>query len=479
MELSRFPWTVRGLDHAGYPQAGAGGASFARGRLWVKGGVAGVAVAVSGSAAARAIYAVVDETAGRHLRIVRRRDGVITELGSAPIADHVTKPFMLEVTAFDDRVRAQAGEAVVESSEERRDLRTGRVALVAQDGGRFSSLTVEALDAWRGHFVSSRYDDFPVHVGSFEGTVGAIEDGAAGAPAMTVASLLTRDSARIGELMTPHADVEARERLFADWVATLALPLRQEPGALSLTRLVSGNATNLIVIESAEPLPFSRDVSLALRRRMVKFPHFDHVAGRGGGVIAPRFALRLNGDARARGEDTGARDIKLFLANLEFEGDVLTAPLIPVALADLRSIVRAEAVRRGVEYHVYTLTPGSRGSVTTARRRRVLSGADLPRGFEAIAPGEIGVFDGRGRPLLPPFPLPPVPAWVTVLTRVLTSGDERRALIIPLGGSFTSHAPLGAGTYRFSFSIDRARWRTETPDDTSNYRASKTLAVSW
>jgi endonuclease YncB( thermonuclease family) len=37
--VAPFPWTVEGLGHGGYPQAGADGASFARGRdcLWVTG----------------------------------------------------------------------------------------------------------------------------------------------------------------------------------------------------------------------------------------------------------------------------------------------------------------------------------------------------------------------------------------------------------------------------------------------------------
>jgi hypothetical protein len=142
-------------------------------------------------------------------------------------------------------------------------------------------------------------------------------------------------------------------------------------------------------------------------------------------------------------------------------------------------MVRAEATARGTLYHVYRLPAKSRGTVTTVSGHRTISAAEAPPSFLTIAPGEIGLFDGGGRPILPPFPLPPVQTYVTVATRILSNGDERRALLIPLGGSFTSHAPLGSGTYRLVFSVDRPRWRAAVPDDTTNYRASETIAVRW
>jgi hypothetical protein len=96
-----------------------------------------------------------------------------------------------------------------------------------------------------------------------------------------------------------------------------------------------------------------------------------------------------------------------------------------------------------------------------------------------VSTGELGLFDGRGRPILPPFPLPPIQIWVNVAVRVLSSGDERRALVIPVGSSPTAHAPMPTGTYRLRFALDRARWRSLSPDTTTNYRANHTLAVAW
>jgi hypothetical protein len=289
-----------------------------------EGAQAGVGVAVSGGSAARAIFALVDERGGAaRLAIVERRDGVITELAAARLPPDTPKPYVLECIAFDDRVRAIVGDVVVEPPGERDDVRGGRLALVAIGGGRFSSLAVTALDAWRGHFRTSRYDDFARHIGSFGGTVETLDAGVAGGASASVADLLAQDSDAFAQAMTPAADSEARERLFGHWVEALALPLREAPRTLTLTRWLDGTSTQLLVVESPEPLAFSRDVSLGVRRRLHAPPWPPH---------------------------GGPGDLAGFIDNLEFGADALAVPARPPALASLRRIVRAVRTANGIVF---------------------------------------------------------------------------------------------------------------------------------
>ena len=163
----------------------------------------------------------------------------------------------MEVIAYDDKLRARVGEVVVEA--ERSDLREGRLALVAQNGGAFHSLRVEALDAYRFQFQSSRFATFEKHIGSFNGRVDSLP------VEPNIADLLSETSAQIDAVMAPGADPLARQALFDRWVTSLALPLRREPAALHINRVISNDHTDLLVLEGPEPLPFSDDVSLAVK----------------------------------------------------------------------------------------------------------------------------------------------------------------------------------------------------------------------
>ena len=413
-----------------------------------EGAQAGLAVAVSGASAARAIYALVDERGGAaRLAVVEHRDGVTTELAAATLPPDTPKPYVLECIAFDDRVRAIVADVVVESGE-RDDVRSGRLALVAIGGGRFSSLAVTSVDAWRTHFHTSRYDDFATHIGSFGGSGGTLDAGGASA---NVADLLAQDSDALAKVMTPVADSEARERLFGQWVGALALPLREAPRALTLTRWLDGASTQLLVVESPEPLAFSRDVSLNLRRKLHSPPWPPH---------------------------GGPADLADFIDNLEFGAHALAVPARPPELAALHSIVRAVRTANDIVYEVYSMPPRKVGAARIARPTLVAPDA-APAAFAAMAPDEVGLVDTAHRLLRPPFPVPALPTYVIVPIRILSNGDERRALVIPVGMSPAAHVPFAAGAYELTFAIDRARWRTATPDDASNYRASATLSLAW
>ncbi|WP_437626695.1 hypothetical protein [Sorangium sp. So ce1151] len=137
--------------------------------------------------------------------------------------------------------------------------------------------------------------------------------------------------------------------------------------------------------------------------------------------------------------------------------------------------MRAERV-----FHVYELPPRVDPTVTSRAPRvaTLFPGDRIPESYAAIGPDELGRFDERNRPLLAPAPLPGPPPYADVPVVILGSGDQLRALVIPVGPS-GDHAPFEAGVHRLRFAIDRARWRSETADDVSRYRAASTRVVGW
>ncbi|MGH8626800.1 MAG: hypothetical protein ACREYC_16575, partial [Gammaproteobacteria bacterium] len=203
------------------------------------------------------------------LRIIERNGATIRDL-AASINVGTPGAVTLEVIAFDDRIRATVGEQSIEGA--LGTIREGRLALVSRGGGRFLRLLVSGLDAWRFHAHTSRYDDFPAHIESFDGVLGVLNPGDVGAPTSTVADLLARTAAEIPQVMIERAEVEGRQRLFETWTTNLGLPLRENPRILSLTRWIEESSTSLLVLESDEPLPFSSDVTLALSKKNMPLP---------------------------------------------------------------------------------------------------------------------------------------------------------------------------------------------------------------
>lgn len=62
--------------------------------------------------------------------------------------------------------------------------------------------------------------------------------------------------------------------------------------------------------------------------------------------------------------------------------------------------------------------------------------------------------------------------------RVLSNGSETHALVFPVDGAGASIS-LADGDYRLRFSLDRARFRSATPNTTSRYRAEAVLDMAW
>ncbi len=78
-----------------------------------------------------------------------------------------------------------------------------------------------------------------------------------------------------------------------------------------------------------------------------------------------------------------------------------------------------------------------------------------------------------------PMDIPPWKiSYIDLAYKVLTNGNETTALIIPLNAANT-HSSLVAGSYRLEFNLDRARYRSQKPDNKSNYRAKAILDLEW
>lgn len=457
-----------------------------------EGGKAGIAVSVAGlPGISRAMMAVIDESAGT-LQLLERRDGVVSMLASEPLPAGASAPYALEVFAFDDRLRAQVGETLIEAPRE--DLREGRLALVAQDGGAFSRLVVEPLDAYRFQFLSSRFINFEEHIGSFGGEVTPIPVDAAGSGAATetVASLLTATATEIAAVMAAGADPEQRQRLFDRWVRGLALPLRRRMTGLELSRLVSDGNTELFLLESPEPLPFSEDVSLALKKRaVIPLPPKGYLGLLLG--FLPFLRKRFEHAAPKPVPPEIPRELVELVAGLDFTGDRVTGPIpsevFARKLAGLRQLVRTVRIDEELEYRLYdvsirasrrgpALLSGRMVELVRERGRSARSGS-LIDNLAGIKENEIAFIDGVGKPIIPFFvPITQV-IYVPVSVRVLTNGSETHALIIPANPTTNTHTPLTSGTYRFEFELNRARFRSQTPDDTSNYLAYTSLVTQF
>ena len=245
-------------------------------------------------------------------------------------------------------------------------------------------------------------------------------------------------------------DGQLRQRVFDRWTSELTVPLQQRVDRVQL----SGDA-RLLLLESPEPLPFSRDVRLVVTRTVTGFPRGIAELPRPWLTLATSIEFPREGVVRAE-------------VPADIVGVVRGATRLVHAIADRRT--------RRLLYQVYTVTlDGSllRGviedTVNDLSRPR-LGPADrlLPRPMPAIPAGHVALLDRFDDVVGFVLPLP-VTTTETVNLTIVTNASETAALLIPTAGA------LAHSEHVFRFDLDRARYRAATADDDSNYRAS----VSW
>jgi len=415
-----------------------------RAELDPAGGAIGIAVAVAGLPRVdRALLAIVDAVGGQ-LRLQARRGGATVELAAVALPDAQAGPIALEVLVFDDRVRARVGEAVVEA--DRGDLRDGRVAVVGQGAARCAALHIDGLDAHVSQLLTSRYPGFVEHIESWDRLLRR-QPGAAGA----IAALQAATATEISAAMTPDADPQVRQRLFDRWIAELAIPLSRDVDRIELGVCGDATGTRLLLLESPEPLPLSRDVRLVVTHRVTAMPPVP--------PDVPRAVVQL-------------------VAGLVFSGASLEAPVPAAAAAiaeEARTLVHAvrrDRLGRRIDYRFYRLRVDHtarqtlRGELVEVRSSPPTLPTPPPRPPRPLRLpiDHVMLLDAEGLPLAPALPLP-VEQDVAVPLALLSNDVEDRVLLIP-------SAPMAADTYTWTWSIDRARYRSAVVDDEVRYRAS-------
>jgi hypothetical protein len=359
-------------------------------------------------------------------------------MASAPLPASEDGTYALQVHVFDDRVRARVGETTVEA--ERGDLRDGLMAVVLDGPGGCAALHVDGLDGYVTQLTTSRYASFAEHIASWDQAVTEMPGDAGAVPA-----LLSATASEIAAAMTAGADAQGRQRLFDRWIAELAIPLAADVAGLRLHHV--GQA--LLVVESPEPLAFSRDVSLRVTHRVVRTPPAPDV---------PRPLLR-------------------FAAGLAFRRTDVAGPVpddVAAVVGRARTLVhavRAHGLPGAAQYRVYSVrvrvdADGTRlvGTLVAEQSRPPRLPTFPPRPLP-LPVDHIALLDAAGRPLTPAIPLP-VERVETLDLAVLTNSAEDRAVLIPAG-------PIEPDTYTFELAIDRPRYR----GDPSPYQETATFVV--
>lgn len=462
-------------------------------------GAAGIAVGVAdGTPVPQAILAMVEASGGGHAIVLRQiLGGAETELARIGVA--ITAPFLLHVSVFDDKVRAEIGETMVEAP--RTAVREGRVALVAQGPAAFAGISVGALDIYSFDFVTSRFNGFAAHLGSYDGKLPVLATGAFGGAAATGAAVLAAQGGAIAGVMTQDADPQARQALFSAVAGALGVGLSREKLGVTLSRVTDAGGTIGLVLQSPEPVSLTRDVALSLTRHVrtwvwdlppwpgpvlpTPIPPPTGVSplpGRllpplppgptppGPKLATPTLAEIAQHAMALRGQPDVPQSVgQAFEAGLRFgrDGVELSAGAIP---PDAK-LVRVVAGPLGPALEVYS-APGAANAGAKLETLTLAQAAARPDLAAAgkLAVGASGIFIGGKF------------GWghweehdVTMPFTALANGEETAALLLSPGGT-----AWPAGNYQLHAVMDRDRWATTgAADPEQHYRDEATLALGW
>jgi hypothetical protein len=417
-----------------------------------RGAAAGLAVGVAGgNRVPQAILATIEPDGSGQSLVLRSLIGSVeTELARAAVT--ATQPVLLTVYAFDDTVRAVSGDAIVEAP--RWSVREGRVALVTRGPAAFSMLSVDALDLYRFDFLTSRYTSFSEHIQSWDGKLIELPEGSGGAGSTPLANLFASDSSAIVASMTAAADPQARQVLFTKWINSLALPLRELAENLCISRWTGSDGTLALLVESPEPVAFSRDVTVTL---------IEH--------LPPRFT------------PIGPPAVQAALLHLTVQGTAVSVPLQFAIFSAGDQIVRISHSATGPSLAVYSPPMKSLALVTPGHLQQVIPPgtvvAPVLQALRKFPDGTVALL--RNQTLIaavnPGLNSGPVDQSIPLV--VFSNGPETAALLIP-SQTVASLSPLASGKFTIKFAINRERWRdTSSANPESEYVQQQSLDLSW
>ncbi len=445
--------------------------------------------------AERGIFAVIEPVGnGRRLAIYRRTNlQEFSLLKSSPVLPAANQDtFTLVVHVFDDKLRLSVGDVEVEA--DRQELRAGRLALLGQGGVAFRRLHVEGLPMYAFPFQVSRYRDFAEHIGSFGGTVMTVAAGdmGQGATKTDVAGVWAATGAQIGPAMLPSGGADAREKLFAAWLAGLGLPVQAELTALEITRFCEAGLARCLLIDSPEPLDFAGEVRLELYRRVIvpakvkaiDLAEVSRVLGRVLAPGAPGASLQpavkdQPGREGIAGIRRGAGRVRV-----DLEKSLLAEGGPGAGFGSSLAVVEVEEGTGGhLAARIYrgamNVSAGGQPFVEASEVSQVTllpaGGQDDPLAAAGLKKGTVLVADLQRGEVVAVWA--PHYAYEPVEIRVLQNGPATRAIVVPFSGGQT--AALAPGVYRMDLAIDRKRWITTDPPDAMNsYRATASLTLT-
>ncbi|WP_159441669.1 hypothetical protein [Roseivivax lentus] len=429
-------------------------------------GRVGVGLACPATGIGDGIFVFVDASHSPDRLVIARRNaaGGYSELNGATLQEAAGDD-VLVITSFDDKVRAQVGDVVVDA--DRGELREGRFCLSAEGSGGFLSLSVRGLALYDFDFQPSRYMGFAEHVASWGGAVDRLTPNlmGTGTTTTTVSALCAATRAAISTAMDPAAPALDRAAMFEQWTTELGLPLRTDPERLEISAFDESGTTRALLLESPERLDFTEEVTLQLtriefRRRaitpglsLIDPPVIDRIIDRFSRVEAPpmrtpprpfppleRFETSLGTRLTTTAEiAAGATVTARILATETANGQLLIALGDDKATSETRRIAVPQELR-GTELRV-----GDRIDLT----------ADLDRVLEH-------------------WRLEVVETGVDVV--VLQNAEATCAIVIPVSGA--NAVALDAGQYRIDAGIARARWATTSgADDANTYEKNASLIL--
>ena len=460
----------------------------------------------AGGIAPQGLFALVEVADGAARLVIRRREagGALVEVAASPLPAGVatgTEPVALEVTSFDDRLRATVGEVTVEV--DRGKIREGRLCLTASGPAAFRSLHVHGLDMYAFQFRTSRYRSFTEHVNTWNGRLDTIAPNALG-PATTtssVAATWTATAAEVTAVMDPDATAADREQLFAHWVRELGLPLKDDVTALEMSRYADGGQTRLLLIESPEPLDFTEEITPTLVHRRRVGPIVPSPSAPGATLAEAVLRGSRGAEFELASSHLAERIERLAQLPSRPDGGRERPPFqdgIPAAARSahgMRIEVDPQLAAEG-EVAVVISEPDAENRVFRGRVERTASGVteltiDRTAGAAETAPSaaqgalaEALAESAADTVLVLTADLATVLGSFTIRyqddpvdVRVLQNGDGRRSLVIPVNGS--SAVGLGPGRYRLTLKLQRKRWETtDAKDDVNTYEGEALLSLT-
>jgi hypothetical protein len=458
----------------------------ARVELDPEGQVAGMAVGVltASVGVTTAMLALVDELNGM-VKVQIWKNGILEEMQQTAIPANLSAPFHLDLIAYDDQLQVRLGDAVIVV--ERGANRSGQLAMVAQNGGSFKRLTVEALDGYRFYFQSSRFVSFEQHIQSTGSRTLVIPTGATTeSESQIITDLFATTSAEMLQVMQPGADSAIRLNLFQRWAEALSIPQVQQPQTLFISRLQNESATLLLLFESPEPLRFSDELELVIKKELLQPPPLP-------GTV-PFRALEPSIPAELDAWETIIKQAVPGMRSIDIQPALVVSIVQNSVLQNLpvTASFALAAVNYGgqLKYYLLQLTFQHIDSNLTMVRGQVRDENNFNRFLQqpliqaitghlnTIGANQLLFLNKLGK-LVMKLTLPDLPlhAFVPQSFTVLSNGDETRAMLIPLTGNVpTTWTP---GKYIFEFKLNRERYPHETPDINADYIRETTLNLDW